>query len=60
MGSFVAGDTRGSHNLPLLLPVPINTPASFLFWLYRTGRPAAREAPTWRRRGLLRPELIQG
>jgi fructose 1,6-bisphosphate aldolase/phosphatase len=28
MGPFVAGDTRGSHNLPLL-PVPINTPASF-------------------------------
>ncbi len=27
---FVAGDTRGSHNLPLM-PVPINTPASTFF-----------------------------
>jgi fructose 1,6-bisphosphate aldolase/phosphatase len=30
MGQFVAGDTRGSHNLPLM-PVPINTPASSFF-----------------------------
>jgi fructose 1,6-bisphosphate aldolase/phosphatase len=30
LGSFVAGDTRGSHNLPLM-PVPINTPASTYF-----------------------------
>lgn len=30
VGAFVAGDTRGSHNLPLM-PVPINTPASFFF-----------------------------
>lgn len=27
---YVAGDTRGSHNLPLM-PVPINTPASTFF-----------------------------
>jgi len=27
---YVAGDTRGSHNLPLM-PVPINTPASTYF-----------------------------
>lgn len=30
IGQFVAGDTRGSHNLPLM-PVPINTPASTFF-----------------------------
>jgi len=30
LGAFVAGDTRGSHNLPLM-PVPINTPASTYF-----------------------------
>ena len=30
LGAFVAGDTRGSHNLPLM-PVPINTPASTFF-----------------------------
>lgn len=30
LGAFVAGDTRGSHNLPLL-PVPVNTPASTYF-----------------------------
>jgi len=30
LGQFVAGDTRGSHNLPLM-PVPINTPASTFF-----------------------------
>ncbi|HEY8552437.1 MAG TPA: fructose-1,6-bisphosphate aldolase/phosphatase [Thermaerobacter sp.] len=30
LGAFVAGDTRGSHNLPLL-PVPVNTPASTFF-----------------------------
>lgn len=30
IGAFVAGDTRGSHNLPLL-PVPVNTPASTFF-----------------------------
>ncbi len=29
-GAFVAGDTRGSHNLPLM-PVPMNTPASTYF-----------------------------
>ncbi len=30
LAPFVAGDTRGSHNLPLM-PVPINTPASTYF-----------------------------
>ncbi len=30
LAPFVAGDTRGSHNLPLM-PVPINTPASTFF-----------------------------
>jgi fructose 1,6-bisphosphate aldolase/phosphatase len=30
IGPFVAGNTRGSHNLPLM-PVPINTPASSFF-----------------------------
>ncbi|MDQ7849941.1 MAG: fructose-1,6-bisphosphatase, partial [Armatimonadota bacterium] len=30
LGAFVAGDTRGSHNLPLM-PVPINTSASTFF-----------------------------
>lgn len=30
MAQYVAGDTRGSHNLPLM-PVPINTPASTYF-----------------------------
>jgi fructose 1,6-bisphosphate aldolase/phosphatase len=30
LGPFVAGDTRGSHNLPLM-PVPMNTPASTFF-----------------------------
>jgi fructose 1,6-bisphosphate aldolase/phosphatase len=30
LGQFVAGNTRGSHNLPLL-PVPINTPATSFF-----------------------------
>lgn len=30
LGAFVAGDTRGSHNLPLM-PVPLNTPASTFF-----------------------------
>jgi len=30
LGQFVAGDTRGSHNLPLM-PVPTNTPASTFF-----------------------------
>jgi fructose 1,6-bisphosphate aldolase/phosphatase len=30
IGQFVAGDTRGSHNLPLM-PVPMNTPASTFF-----------------------------
>ncbi|MDR7484182.1 MAG: fructose-1,6-bisphosphatase [Armatimonadota bacterium] len=30
LGQFVAGDTRGSHHLPLM-PVPINTPASTYF-----------------------------
>ncbi|MBI4278976.1 MAG: fructose 1,6-bisphosphatase [Armatimonadetes bacterium] len=30
LGAFVAGDTRGSHNLPLM-PVPVNTPASTFF-----------------------------
>lgn len=30
LGPFVAGDTRGSHNLPLM-PVPINTAASTFF-----------------------------
>ncbi len=30
VGQFVAGDTRGSHNLPLM-PVPINTTASSFF-----------------------------
>ena len=30
LGQFVAGDTRGSHNLPLM-PVPINTAASTYF-----------------------------
>ncbi len=30
LGQFVAGDTRGSHNLPLM-PVPINTSASTFF-----------------------------
>ena len=30
LGAFVGGDTRGSHNLPLM-PVPINTPASTYF-----------------------------
>ena len=30
LGQFVAGDTRGSHNLPLM-PVPINTAASSFF-----------------------------
>ncbi|MDR7393627.1 MAG: fructose-1,6-bisphosphatase [Armatimonadota bacterium] len=30
LGPFVAGDTRGSHNLPLM-PVPINTAASTYF-----------------------------
>lgn len=30
LGQFVAGDTRGSHNLPLM-PVPINTAASTFF-----------------------------
>jgi fructose 1,6-bisphosphate aldolase/phosphatase len=30
IGQFVAGNTRGSHNLPLM-PVPINTPASSFF-----------------------------
>ncbi|MDR5683642.1 MAG: fructose-1,6-bisphosphate aldolase/phosphatase [Armatimonadota bacterium] len=30
IGQFVAGDTRGSHNLPLM-PVPVNTPASTFF-----------------------------
>ena len=30
VGAFVGGDTRGSHNLPLM-PVPVNTPASTFF-----------------------------
>ncbi|MDQ7819915.1 MAG: fructose-1,6-bisphosphate aldolase/phosphatase [Armatimonadota bacterium] len=30
LGPYVAGDTRGSHNLPLM-PVPMNTPASTFF-----------------------------
>ncbi|MDR7483483.1 MAG: fructose-1,6-bisphosphatase [Armatimonadota bacterium] len=30
VGAFVGGDTRGSHNLPLM-PVPMNTPASTFF-----------------------------
>jgi fructose 1,6-bisphosphate aldolase/phosphatase len=30
IGQFVAGNTRGSHNLPLM-PVPINTAASSFF-----------------------------
>ncbi|MDR5694367.1 MAG: fructose-1,6-bisphosphate aldolase/phosphatase [Armatimonadota bacterium] len=30
LGAFVAGDTRGSHNLPLM-PVPLNTSASTFF-----------------------------
>lgn len=30
LGAFVGGDTRGSHNLPLM-PVPMNTPASTFF-----------------------------
>lgn len=30
IGAYVAGDTRGSHNMPLM-PVPINTPASTYF-----------------------------
>jgi len=30
VGAFVGGDTRGSHNLPLM-PVPMNTPASTYF-----------------------------
>ena len=30
LGPFVGGDTRGSHNLPLM-PVPVNTPASTFF-----------------------------
>ncbi len=30
LGAFVAGDTRGSHNLPLM-PVPISTQASAFF-----------------------------
>jgi len=30
VAQYVAGDTRGSHNLPLM-PVPINTPASTYF-----------------------------
>lgn len=30
VGPFVGGDTRGSHNLPLM-PVPMNTPASTFF-----------------------------
>ncbi|MCS7234648.1 MAG: fructose-1,6-bisphosphate aldolase/phosphatase [Armatimonadota bacterium] len=30
LAPFVAGDTRGSHNMPLM-PVPINTPASTFF-----------------------------
>ncbi len=30
IGAFVGGDTRGSHNLPLM-PVPINTAASTFF-----------------------------
>ncbi len=30
LGPFVGGDTRGSHNLPLM-PVPMNTPASTFF-----------------------------
>jgi len=30
LGQFVAGDTRGSHNLPLM-PVPMNTAASTFF-----------------------------
>jgi fructose 1,6-bisphosphate aldolase/phosphatase len=30
LGPYVGGDTRGSHNLPLM-PVPMNTPASTFF-----------------------------
>lgn len=30
VGAYVGGDTRGSHNLPLM-PVPMNTPASTFF-----------------------------